>query len=197
MIIDRPYLKDLVMLFLASYIFLLRLPSEGLPLAAHEAPAGVHDPVPVLSVTECEIVVDFPFRKNRLHPSRQVRACWCKHCKLTCPIHVLGKYMAAQGSGSQPFVHIRSAQALLALRELLLELNVPDALCYGTHGFRRGHAEDLLQAGGRLGDILAAGDWRSAAFLDYLNKERLVRDRIAEAHAAVTASDSSSDEEHT
>ena len=133
MIIDRPYLKDLVMLFLASYIFLLRLPSEGLPLAAHEAPAGVHDPVPVLSVTECEIVVDFPFRKNRLHPSRQVRA-W-------------------------------------------------------------GHAEDLLQAGGSLADILAAGDWRSAAFLDYLNKERLVRDRIAEAHAAVTASDSSSNEE--
>ena len=92
-------------------------------------------------------------------------------------------------------MHIRSAQALLALRELLLELNVPDALCYGAHGFRSGRAEDLLQAGGRLADILAAGDWRSAAFLDYLNKERLERDRVAEAHAAVTASDSSSNEE--
>ncbi len=103
--------------------------------------------------------------------------------------------MAAQGRGSQPFAHIRSAQALLALREQLLELNIPDALCYEVHGFRRRRAEDLLQAGWRLADNLAAGDWRSAAFQDYLNKERLERDRVAEAHAAVLASESSSDEE--
>ncbi len=47
LVIDRPYLKELVMLFL------LRLPSGGLPLVAHEAPAGAQ--VPVLSVMESEM----------------------------------------------------------------------------------------------------------------------------------------------
>ena len=36
----RPELKELAMVFLASYVFLLRVPSECLPMAAHEAPCG-------------------------------------------------------------------------------------------------------------------------------------------------------------
>ena len=36
MIIARPELRELAMLYLAAYTIQLRLPSEGLPLAAHE-----------------------------------------------------------------------------------------------------------------------------------------------------------------
>ena len=32
-VVSKPELKELAMLFLASYVFMLRLPSEGLPLA--------------------------------------------------------------------------------------------------------------------------------------------------------------------
>ena len=179
----RPELRQLSMVFLAAYVFLLRLPSEGLPMAAHAAPANVETPV-LSMVGEAEIKLQFPFRKNRLWPTQQTRSCWCHQCKLTCPVHVLGAYIKDLPAGSQPFVHIRPAQALLALRELLAALHIPDAELYRTQDFRRGHAEDLRMWGKTLREILEAGDWSSAAFAAYLDKERLERDRVEEAHVA-------------
>ena len=41
---------------------------------------------------------------------------------------------------------------------------------YGTHDFRRGHAEDLRLSGSTLAEILQAGQWKSAAFLRYVNE---------------------------
>ena len=41
---------------------------------------------------------------------------------------------------------------------------------YGTHDFRRGHAEDMRAAGSPLAEILQAGQWKSAAFLRYVNE---------------------------
>ena len=171
-VLAKPELKDLVMLFLASYVFLLRLPSEGLPLAVRAAPGGKE--VPVFSGTEAEVRVWFPFRKNRFYPTEQTRKCWCSCCPATCPTHVLGPYMTSFESGTQPFAHIPKGQALVALRELLLELGVADALVYRTHDLRRGHAEELRLKGGRLCDILSAGDWASKAFMSYLDRARWV-----------------------
>ena len=52
-------------------------------------------------------------------------------------------------------------------------MDVPDAKLYGTHDFRRGHAEDLRQCGASLAEILLAGQWKSAAFLKYLDEAEL------------------------
>jgi len=196
LVIDKPQLKDLLSLFLASYVFLLRLPSEGLPLAAHSAPPRLPDekPVPILSVTEESVSIWFPFRKNRIWPSTQVRRCWCSKCRLTCPVHMLGGFFQNLAPGTQPFKHIGSAQALLALRELLAELQVPQAPMHRTHDFRRGHAEDMRRSGAKLCEILAAGDWSSAAFMVYLDRERLECDAVAEAQAGFSDSDSGFDE---
>ena len=38
LVMDKPVLRELVMLFIASYAFLLRVPSEGIPMAAHNTP---------------------------------------------------------------------------------------------------------------------------------------------------------------
>ena len=64
---------------------------------------------------------------------------------------------------------------------------------YGTHSFRRGHAQvcsshgllcsqcaltllqDMLAHGAELSQILRAGQWRSAAFLRYINEAELER----------------------
>ena len=193
LVIDRPHLKDLLAIFLASYVFLLRLPSEGLPLAAHSAPLG-GKPVPILSCTADSVSIWFPSRKNRIWPSTQVRRCWCSKCSLICPVHMLGGFFRNLEPGTQPFKHIGPAQALLALRELLAELQVPDASVYRTHDFRRGHAEDMRCSGHKLCEILAAGDWNSAAFMIYLNKMQLECDAIEEAHAGFSDSDTGSDE---
>ena len=47
----------------------------------------------------------------------------------------------------------------------------------------------LRRGGATLGEILRAGDWRSPAFLQYLNAEQLDLDRIAEAHDLVSSDD--------
>jgi len=191
MVIEKPCLRDLVMLFIASYAFLLRVPSEGIPMAAHSASAG--DPTPIFSVTESAATLWFPFRKNMLWPSQQVRKCWCKNCPLTCPVHILGAYMRGLPGGSQPFAHIVPAQAVTALRELLGEAGVTNASLHRLHDFRRGHAEDLCRGGARLCEILAAGDWKSAAFLAYLDKERLEMDRVIEAQTGFSDSEEEDD----
>ena len=67
---------------------------------------------------------------------------------------------------------------------------VPAAESYATHDFRRGHAQvrsctmrevkqssyrlqDMLERGATLSQILAAGQWRSSAFIRYLKEAEL------------------------
>ena len=180
-VIEHPELRELMMVFLASYAFLLRVPSECLTMAAHSAPVGME--VPVFFVRGNEAVLQLPFRKNRLFPSEIVRACWCNKCALTCPVHVFGDFMRALPAGSRPFAHLHPGQAVLALRELLCELDIEFAMLHRLHDFRRGHAEDLRRSGSSDGVIKEAGDWTSAAFADYLDKRKMERDRVAAAHS--------------
>ena len=178
---SRSELHDLLMVFIAAYAFLLRVPSECLPMAAHSAPKGME--VPVFMLRGREAVLRLPFRKNRLFPTEIVRSCWCSSCKLTCPVHAFGAFMQNLPAGARPFASFNPGQTLLALRELLCELDVEHAMLYRMHDFRRGHAEDLRRLPGTtLGEILEAGDWSSGAFKDYLDRKSLERDRVAAAH---------------
>ena len=142
----RPELNELAMIFLASYAFLLRVPSECLPMAAHEAPCNSE--VPVFCIRGGEAVLRLPFRKNRLFPTEVIRSCWCKSCKSTCPVHVFGAFMRGLPAGARPFALFDLGQTLLALRELLCELDIDHAMLHRLHDFRRGHAEDLRRLPG-------------------------------------------------
>ena len=130
-------------------------------------------------------------RKNRPDGSRLVRGCWCRECKATCPVHVLGPLLGERRSGTKLFPQATAAVALRVLREMLGILGIPKAELYRTHDFRRGHAKDLqlsgvwlhvvrfaclclLRIGAPLYRILAAGEWRSPAFLLYLDMHRSV-----------------------
>ena len=161
-------------------------------MAAHSAPAGKQ--VPVLSVTDDSVKVWFPFCKNRIRPTTQERRCWCRKCALTCPVHTLGAHFRSLPVGAQPFKHLSAAQALLALRELLIQLGVPLASVHRTHDFRRGHAEDMRLCGARLCEILGAGDWSSHAFITYMDKNKLECDAVEEAHTSLSDSDARPDE---
>ena len=119
-------------------------------------------------------------------------------CKVTCPVHQLGGMLKSAG---QPlFAGITAATALVALREMLEGLGVSDAASFRTHDFRRGHALDLQLSGAissglvqvvvasaccsgaPLWQILAAGEWRSPAFMEYLDKYQLETDVVVQAH---------------
>ena len=43
----------------------------------------------------------------------------------------------------------------------------------GTHAFRRGMSQDILDEGGNLAVLLKAGDWTSSAFLHYLRESQV------------------------
>ena len=88
---------------------------------------------------------------------------------------------AAEGPKSL-FGHITEIGALNTLRCILAELGVANAHEYRTHDLRRGHALDLQLSGAPLHEILEAGDWKSPAFLVYLDRDRLERDMVMQAH---------------
>ena len=182
-------------LYLMTYCFLLRLPSEALPVCAGpcDGPATLHR-------EGDKIVLTLARRKNRPQGSRLVRGCWCKQSKATCPLHVLGPFLDKHASGQPLFKGITAACALGVLRDILKTLQVPDFEKYRTHDLRRGHAKDLqlsgtsgsclsvgcvwlsVVKGAPLWVILAAGEWTSPAFLRYLDIHRLETDLVIQAH---------------
>ena len=64
---------------------------------------------------------------------------------------------------------VRAATALSTMRFILVQMGVEQASDYRTHDLRRGHAQDLVESGAPLATILAAGEWRSPAFLAYID----------------------------
>ena len=92
-----------------------------------------------------------------------------------------------------PLVYVAVVpDTVVALRKLLEAVGTERAQFYRPHDLRRGHAEDLRlsgaclficrrfcvclklrRAGAPLWKILAAGEWRSPAFLSYLDVHRL------------------------
>ena len=92
---ERPALAKFAALFLITYVFLLRLPSEALTLII--GPKGLHvieDQLVLILPRRCVyssmlalfscIISVFRFRKNKPRGSRLVRSCWCNQCKVVC-----------------------------------------------------------------------------------------------------------------
>ena len=110
-------------------------------------------------------------------------------CRFTCPVHVLWPYFEKLPVGTHPFEGITPAKALCTLRMLLERLGVKGARAHRCHDIRRGHANDMLQRGRSLYEILMAGEWRSPAFLSYLDLIELEMGAVIEAHADESSSE--------
>ena len=57
--------------------------------------------------------------------------------------------------------------------ELAERCGFDHAAALGTHAIRRGMAWDIIDAGGSLAVLLRAGDWRSAAYVQYLREHQV------------------------
>ena len=111
-------------------------------------------------------------RKNRQKGSGILkRKCSCRGGVNSCPVHMLWmKFFAELPEGAHPWAPVTPDVARRRLRQILVSLRVPNAQAYGTHDFRRGHADDMREMGATLAEILAAGQWTSKAFLAYLDE---------------------------
>ena len=127
-------------LWVVAYAFLLRVPSEAIPLRAGDpgVPAAWHAG---LFIQGDEMRLRLRARKNRRQGSLLSRRCWCNESSATCPVHALGPWLARHRRGAPLFPLVTPAAALSELRRALRVLAVPDAAQYRTHDFRRGHAE--------------------------------------------------------
>ena len=159
------------MLYLLSYAFLLRVPSEALPVtlgckgekATGKLAVGVHSD---LSMSGSRVRLQLARRKHKPHGSAVMhRSCWCDSCKITCPVHNLAPLLRHPDAvGRQPFLHISPSRVNQELRRRLLILGIDHAPEYDTRCFRRGHAEDLAHGFSRLHEIQEAGQWSSSRF---------------------------------
>ena len=112
-------------------------------------------------------------RKNKPGGSRIARKCSCHHSVHSCVYHLLGSMLDGTRCGSRVFPGITPAAATEALRKLLAATGTENVRMYRPHDLRRGHADDLRKAGAPLWQILAAGEWRSPAFLEYMDLHRM------------------------
>ena len=135
-----PELRCYASLFIFTYAFLLRMPSEALPVTRGGDTCG-------LSLEDGELVLRLARRKNRPAGSRIRRGCWCRQSASTCPVHRLRPVLESVGEGAKLFEDITPAKAIKMLRGALAALGVPRAAQYRTHDFRRGHAKDLQESG--------------------------------------------------
>ena len=173
----------MAMLYLASYLFMLRVPSEGLPMTVGSDTAaplgGAHSCVAVVGR---QLVLKLARRKNRPRGSTLKRGCSCPQSSWMCPVHVLGDWLAAQPCGTAPFAAISAARARALLREHLASMGIADAQAHSLHDFRRGHARDLAEAGASPDSIKALGEWVSPAFLKYLDVSTVEAQYVLQAH---------------
>ena len=98
------------------------------------------------------------------------------------PVHVQGNWLNSLAPRCMPFQALTGQTALCTLRDRIKRLGSPCAASYRLHDFRRGHAQDLADAGAHLTEILHAGQWRSAAFFRYLDAEEVDSRAVLEAH---------------
>ena len=170
------------MMFLCTYAFLLRLPSECLPMVRGAGEHQCQGNQSTIFVDDDSVTVLLMRRKNKENGSMLIRTCWCKNCPLTCPVCVLGHWVKQFPVGAPLFGNFTPQSALYTLRCMLRDSGVQGDFDFRTQDLRRGHAKDLQEAGAPLLTILKAGEWRSSAILKYLDLTQLEHDCVAESH---------------
>ena len=131
LLVSEPHWLLTVMCCLTAYIFLLRVPSECLPISTGAGSVDDGSLQSVVCVNPDSVELRLRCRKNNPQGSRLLRSafllhflwcvvcshlsrrtCWCSTCPIACPVHVLGSYFSALPLGSTPFASISPGQDL-------------------------------------------------------------------------------------
>ena len=96
-LLAKPEWRPTALWALAAYIFLLRVPSECLPMVTPDVgDVCVHGKSQshqsMIWADESQVVLCLRRRKNMPEGAKLTRRCWCSSCPLTCPVHILGAY---------------------------------------------------------------------------------------------------------
>ena len=144
-------LRNWAMLWLTAYTFLLRVPSEAIPMCRGSPDdAALAGKQTLIWREGDEVCIRMLRRKNKPKGSGVLRRkCCCQqgaradiYSSLVCPVHTLwDRFFRLLPEGTEPWKDTTEKEALAKLRELLGKLGIQHVEKYGTHDFRRGHAE--------------------------------------------------------
>ena len=165
-----------------SRMFLLRVPSEGIPLEWH----GEHSWIDISSHAAS---ITLARRKNSRTPVTLTRKCCCESSgKHLCAVHWLRRLRELQPHHSGRLFDFTIASFTANLRSCVDDLSLLSLRGVSSHAFRRGMAQDILSLGGSLAVLLRAGDWSSSAYLRYVKVSQ--PEDAAIAQAVIHVSDS-------
>ena len=184
-----------------SYHFLLRVPSEAVPLEVGQ-PSDAQGKLPLnrhsaLWMEDERVYLKLQRRKHRPGGSLLIRHCQCSVAdsdEWFCPVHCCSLRYAAQGTQILP--EMTATKAVKKLRRYLGMLSAPAADQATLKVFRASKATNLCLQGKPVAAVLAAGEWRSAAVLNYVDDDLMLRaDMSREAMLLRTIVDSESETE--
>ena len=87
-----------------------------------------------------------------------------------CVAHRTEPHLSKAVVGTKIFSYT-ATQFLNILKKLLIQLSIDHATAFTLKAFRAGKATALANSGAPLGQILAAGEWRGRAVLNYVNED--------------------------
>jgi hypothetical protein len=156
---------ELATIMAISRLFMLRVPSECLPLAWASSHSSVR-------VEENKLSITLTKRKNNAHATTLIRPCVCAtQGDVLCPLHLLRR-LHPQARNGRLFT-MTASRFLAQIRWHAEMVKFSQARLVGTHSFRRGLAQDIVDKGGSLATLLKAGGWTSSAFQVYLREEQI------------------------
>jgi len=169
---------DNYLLAVLAFSFGFRVKAELLPLCFDELAEGGHSSLAIFRDEQNRLVLRIWLRRRKNAPEGAVltRACTCRSSQVMCPVHALVRWMSATGKERQVgrlFPKACYSSFSRGMSFLLEKIGFPQAADFSSHGFRRGMAQEILRRGGSLADVLAAGGWRSPAFLLYLDRNEV------------------------
>lgn len=165
--------KERAMAILVSWMYLLRMQSEGLTVCKGEAA----DLTKLPSDRDSGIFVEkevlhLVLRERKRRPEGSHLQCKC--CCGTERFCVKCEFEERFGTvkPGQKLWEFNSGQFLRQLKEQLRFLGIAEYSELTWKSFRAGKATEMANDGYGLGQILLAGEWRSVSFLRYLDIEK-------------------------
>ena len=116
------------------------------------------------------LVVRLRRRKNRPNGSMLKRKCLCNVNAALCPPCVMKPLLAEKEVGERLWF-ISAHEAVTVLQGLMQKGGRKDWASFTLKTYRASSATSMASEGNSLGTILNAGEWRSAAFLRYVDEE--------------------------
>ena len=191
-----------------SFLFLLRVQSEGLPIhrASLQEPLLDRSPQKLQALIglrevagEKRLILKLKTRKNCRRGVILMRPCFCSGSILVptslCPVHRVWPLIREKVLPDQPiFPTLLNKNLNRVLKASLKNIGFPQAEKYTMYCFRRGCLMEMKRADSTVSEIMRTAGWSSAQFRTYLDLKEDEEAVIASLMRAINTREETDDE---